>query len=81
MNILTALKNDHKELKSLLEQIADTTERAGKTRDSLFRKFKKALARMDHQSAASLSPGAGARPHICATRRLWRTMRPSISQI
>lgn len=40
MNILTALKNDHKELKSLLEQIADTTERAGKTRDSLFRKFK-----------------------------------------
>jgi hemerythrin-like domain-containing protein len=40
MNILTALKTDHKELKSLLEQITDTTERAGKTRLSLFQKFK-----------------------------------------
>lgn len=43
MNILTTLKTDHKELKSLLEQITDTTERAGKTRLSLFKKFKAEL--------------------------------------
>lgn len=40
MNILTALKSDHKELKKILEDIEGTTERAEKKRLSLFAKFK-----------------------------------------
>lgn len=40
MNILTALKVDHKELKKILEDIEGTTERAEKKRLSLFAKFK-----------------------------------------
>lgn len=43
MNILTALKNDHKELKKILSEIEDTTERAEKTRAALFAKFKEEI--------------------------------------
>lgn len=43
MNILTALKTDHKELKKILSDIEDTTERAGKTRLALFKKFKEEI--------------------------------------
>ncbi|MFN4282702.1 MAG: hemerythrin domain-containing protein [Alphaproteobacteria bacterium] len=43
MNILTALKNDHKELKNILSDIEETTERAGKTRATLFAKFKEEI--------------------------------------
>ncbi len=50
MNILTALKSDHKELKSLLKQISETTERAGKTRLSLFKAEIVAHARAEEQA-------------------------------
>lgn len=43
MNILTALKSDHKELKKILEDIEGTTERAEKKRLTLFAKFKEEI--------------------------------------
>lgn len=43
MNILTALKSDHKELKRILEEIEGTTERAEKKRLTLFAKFKEEI--------------------------------------
>ncbi len=43
MNILTILKNDHKELKQILSDIEDTTERAAKKRATLFAKFKEEI--------------------------------------
>lgn len=43
MNILTALKNDHKELKQILSDIEGTTERAEKKRAQLFVKFKEEI--------------------------------------
>jgi hemerythrin superfamily protein len=35
-NIITALKSDHKEIRSLCEKLNETTERAAKTRETLF---------------------------------------------
>lgn len=43
MNILTALKNDHKELKQILSEIEGTTERTAKKRAALFAKFKEEI--------------------------------------
>jgi hemerythrin-like domain-containing protein len=43
MNILTALKSDHKELKKILEDIEGTTERAEKKRLTVFAKFKEEI--------------------------------------
>jgi hemerythrin superfamily protein len=46
--ILNLLKEDHKEVNDLLEQIADTTERAAKKRQQLFEQVKAALLAHSH---------------------------------
>ncbi|MEA2460943.1 MAG: hypothetical protein QOH90_1120 [Actinomycetota bacterium] len=43
MNAITLLKDDHKKMKKLLNEVDDTTERAVKTREELFGKIKKEL--------------------------------------
>ena len=43
MDIYSQLKDDHKELKQLLEQISDAGPRAAKNRETLFQEFKLAL--------------------------------------
>lgn len=44
MNALTLLKQDHDEVKKLLSQLDDTSERAAVTREKLFAKVKRELA-------------------------------------
>jgi hypothetical protein len=44
MNALTLLKQDHDEVKKLLSQLDDTSERATATREKLFAKVKRELA-------------------------------------
>jgi hemerythrin-like domain-containing protein len=43
MNAITLLKEDHKKVKKLLNEVDDTTERAVKTREELFGKIKKEM--------------------------------------
>jgi hypothetical protein len=48
MTILNLLKEDHKEVSDLFEQMVDTTERAGKKRQQLFEQLKSALMAHSH---------------------------------
>src|SRR5262249_38341027 len=52
MSILNLLKEDHQEVKDLLEQMCDTTERAAKKRQQLFEKMKTALVAHSHAEDA-----------------------------
>lgn len=48
MQILQVLKKDHDEVKSLLEQLTETSERAAKKREQLFEKIKTELTAHAH---------------------------------
>jgi hemerythrin superfamily protein len=48
MQILQVLKKDHDEVKALLEQLAGSSERAGKKREQLFEKIKTMLTAHSH---------------------------------
>jgi hypothetical protein len=48
MSILNLLKDDHEEVKDLLEQMCDTTGRAAKKRQQLFSECKNALMAHSH---------------------------------
>ena len=53
MSILNLLKEDHDEVKDLLEQMCDTTERAAKKRQQLFEQMKTALTAHSHAEDAT----------------------------
>jgi hemerythrin-like domain-containing protein len=53
MSILNLLKEDHEEVKDLLEQMCDTTERAAKKRQQLFEQMKNALIAHSHAEDAT----------------------------
>jgi hemerythrin-like domain-containing protein len=53
MTILNLLKEDHAEVKDLLEQMCDTTERAAKKRQQLFEQMKTALMAHSHAEDAT----------------------------
>ena len=53
MSILNLLKEDHEEVKDLLEQMCNTTERAAKKRQQLFATMKTALAAHSHAEDAT----------------------------
>lgn len=44
MDVITLLKSDHKTVKALLDQMEKTTDRAQKTRERLFEKFRKEMS-------------------------------------
>ena len=48
MNIFTALKEDHREIKSYCDTLKDTTERAVKTRTEIFEKLRALLEAHSH---------------------------------
>ena len=53
MTILNLLKEDHDEVKDLLEQMCNTTERAAKKRQQLFEQTKNALMAHSHAEDAT----------------------------